>query len=78
MSPELTAAIELLTTTRGDLDLAAVGLAVDGAEVAQELTKANPDSAQAVALRCLARRYVPAIAPVSNAKTSTEIPTPPG
>ena len=78
MSPELTAAIELLTTTRGDLDLAAVGMAVDGDEVAQELIKANPDSAQAVALRCLAKRYVPAIAPVTDFELNTETPTPPG
>ena len=55
-------AIEMMVSAAGDLDLIARGLPVDGAEVAAALDAADSDSAEAVALRLLAK-YNPAAQP---------------
>ena len=54
MSEELENAIQVLTTSFCDLRLVAQGLRVDPEEVAQELEKATPDTAEYVALGILA------------------------
>ena len=54
-------AIETLTTTYGDLEAIARSLQVDAAAVHQALLAADPDSAQGVALRLLAK-YNPVMA----------------
>lgn len=48
-------ALDELTSTYKDLDLVARGLQVDGQEVADALADAEPDSAEAVALKFLAK-----------------------
>lgn len=55
MSEQLTAALEVLTSTYQDLDTIARGLVVDAAEVAQALSSTEADSAEGVALRVLAK-----------------------
>ena len=55
MSEQLTAALEVLTSTYQDLDTIARGLVVDAAEVAQALSSTESDSAEGVALRVLAK-----------------------
>lgn len=52
---ELQDALDELTSTYKDLDLVARGLQVDGQEVADALAEAEPDSAEAVALKVLAK-----------------------
>ena len=52
---KLSEAIELLTTTYQSLDSVASGLSVDAKEVADALAKADPDSAEYVALQALAK-----------------------
>jgi len=52
---KLTEAIEILTTTYQSLDSVALGLPVDAKEVNEALKKANPDSAEYVALEALAK-----------------------
>ena len=52
---KLSEAIELLTSTYQSLDAVALGLPVDAKEVADALAKANPDSAEYVALKALAK-----------------------
>ena len=61
MSEQLTAALEVLTSTYQDLDTIARGLVVDAAEVAQALSSTESDSAEGVALRVLAKHnpYIP-------------------
>jgi len=54
-------ALESLTTATGDLDLIARFLVVDAKEVAKALLTTEPDSAEGVALRLLAK-YNPAAA----------------
>jgi len=54
MSEELQAAIFALTETYQSLHLVARGLRVDAAEVAEELAKATPDTAEHIALTVLA------------------------
>lgn len=51
----LSEAIELLTTTYQSLDSVASGLQVDAKEVNEALNKADPDSAEYVALKVLAK-----------------------
>lgn len=53
MSEELENAIQVLTASFSDLKLVARGLRVDPAEVAEELSKATPDTAEYVALGIL-------------------------
>ena len=48
---KLSEAIEILTSTSQSLDAVALSLPVDSKEVADALTKANPDSAEYVALQ---------------------------
>lgn len=55
MSEQLTAALEVLTSTYQDLDTIARGLVVDAAEVAKALSSTESDSAEGVALRVLAK-----------------------
>lgn len=59
---ELQAALDELTSTYKDLDSVARGLQVNGKEVADALAEAESDSAEAVALRVLAKYnpYTPA------------------
>lgn len=52
---KLTEALELLTTTYQSLDSVAMGLSVDAKEVNDALKKANPDSAEYVALEVLTK-----------------------
>ena len=52
---KLLEAIEILTSTYQSLDAVASGLPVDAKEVADALAKANPDSAEYVALKALAK-----------------------
>lgn len=52
---ELQDALDELTSTYKDLDLVARGLQVNAEEVADALADADPDSAEAVALRVLAK-----------------------
>jgi hypothetical protein len=52
---KLSEAIELLTSTYQSLDKIALGLPVDAKEIADALTKADPDSAEYVALQALAK-----------------------
>lgn len=52
---KLSEAIEVLTTTYQSLDSVASGLPVDAKEVADALAKADPDSAEYVALQALAK-----------------------
>lgn len=65
-------AIEMLTTTYGDLDSTARSLQVDAAAVHQALITADPDSAQGVALRLLAK-YNPVISVTLAAPTDGHI-----
>ena len=53
MSEELENAIQVLTQSFSDLRLVARGLKVDPEEVAKELAKAEPDTAEYVALGIL-------------------------
>lgn len=48
-------AVKELTSTYGDLDIIARSLQVDAAEVDAALAAAEPDSAEGVALRALAK-----------------------
>jgi hypothetical protein len=50
---KLSEAIELLTSTYQSLDSVASGLPVDAKEVNEALKKADPDSAEYVALKAL-------------------------
>ena len=61
----LAAAIELLSSTYQSLDIAAQGCPVDASEVDAALQAAEPDSVEAVCLRCLAKYnpYTPAAKP---------------
>jgi len=52
---KLSEAIELLTSTYQSLDSVASNLPVDAKEVNEALNKANPDSAEYVALQALAK-----------------------
>lgn len=52
---ELQAALDELTSTYKDLDSVAKGLQVNAKEVADALAETNPDSAEGVALRVLAK-----------------------
>lgn len=52
---KLSEAIELLTSTYQSLDTVAMGLPVDAKEINDALNKANPDSAEYVALQALAK-----------------------
>ena len=52
---QLSEAIEILTSTYQSLDSVALGLPVDAKEVNDALAKANPDSAEFVALQALAK-----------------------
>jgi hypothetical protein len=52
---KITEALEILTTTYQSLDAVAMGLEVDAKEVADALAKANPDSAEYIALQVLAK-----------------------
>lgn len=52
---KLSEAVELLTSTYQSLDSVALGLPVDAKEVNEALNKANPDSAEYVALQVLAK-----------------------
>jgi len=52
---KLSEAIELLTTTYQSLDSVASGLPVDAKEINDALAKADPDSAEYVALQALAK-----------------------
>ena len=52
---KLSEAIELLTSTYQSLDSVASGLPVDAKEVNDALAKADPDSAEYVALQALAK-----------------------
>jgi len=54
---KLSEAIELLTSTYQSIDAVALGLPVDAKEVADALIKANPDSAEYVALQALAKHH---------------------
>jgi hypothetical protein len=71
MSEQLTAALEVLTSTYQDLDTIARGLIVDAAEVAQALSSTEADSAEGVALRVLAK-YNPYTAPTRYTPSSEE------
>lgn len=55
MSDELKAAIELLTSSYGDLRLVAQGIHVDQEEVHEALAEAEPDTPEFVALTILAK-----------------------
>lgn len=52
---KLTDALEILTTTYQSLDSVALTLPVDSKEVNDALKKADPDSAEYVALQALAK-----------------------
>jgi hypothetical protein len=52
---KLLEAIEILTSTYQSIDAVALSLPVDAKEVADALAKANPDSAEYVALQALAK-----------------------
>lgn len=52
---KLSEAIEALTSTYQSLDSVASGLPVDAKEVNEALNKADPDSAEYVALQALAK-----------------------
>ena len=52
---KLSEAMEILTSTYQSLDTVALGLPVDPKEVADALAKADPDSAEYVALQALAK-----------------------
>lgn len=52
---QLSEALETLTSTYQSLDAVAIGLPVDAKEVNDALAKANPDSAEYVALQVLAK-----------------------
>jgi hypothetical protein len=54
---KLSDAVELLTSTYQSIDAVALGLPVDAKEVADALAKANPDSAEYVALQALAKHH---------------------
>lgn len=54
-SPSLEVAIEMLVTTYSSLDSVAQALMVNPQEVADALAKANPDTAEYVALQALAK-----------------------
>lgn len=54
---KLSEAIELLTSTYQSLDTVALGLPVDAKEINDALNKANPDSAEYVALQVLAKHH---------------------
>lgn len=62
-------AVEQMVSAMGDLELIARGLPVDGAEVAAALSACEQDSAEAVALRLLAK-YNPAPAKKPTTKES--------
>ena len=66
-------AVEILTSTYQSLEIVAMGLAVDAAEVDSALAAAEPDSAEGVALRVLAK-YNPYTKPTikSNAKNTEQ------
>jgi hypothetical protein len=53
MSDELENAIQVLTTSFSDLRMVARGLRVNPEEVAEELVKATPDTAEFVVLNIL-------------------------
>jgi hypothetical protein len=57
MTEELETALAALTSTYQDLHLIARGLKVDAEEVAEELAKATPDTAEFVALEVLAKYH---------------------
>ena len=57
MSEELENALAVLTSTYQDLHLVARGLKVDAEEVAEELSKATPDTAEFVALEVLSKYH---------------------
>ena len=59
-----------LTTARGDLEIIARSLPVDAAEVNVALAAAEPDSAEGVALRLLAK-YNPFVPPLKVSKKSS-------
>jgi hypothetical protein len=63
-------AVQTLTTIRGDLEIIARSSPVDAAEVDAALTAANPDSAEGVALRLLAK-YNPFVPPAKVIKNSS-------
>ncbi len=52
---KLSDAVKLLTSTYQSLETVALGLPVDAKEVADALLKADPDSAEYVALQVLAK-----------------------
>jgi hypothetical protein len=52
---KLLEAIEILTSTYQSIDAVALSLPVDAKEVNEALNKANPDSAEYVALQALAK-----------------------
>ena len=62
------AAIKLLGSTYQSLDLVAQGCPVDAAEVYAALQVADPDSVEAICLRCLAK-YNPYTPPAPAPKT---------
>ena len=62
-------AIKELASTYGDLDVIARSLQVDAAEVDAALATTEPDTAEGVALRFLAK-YNPYTAPIKASKTA--------
>ena len=64
-------ALEELTTTYQSLDLVAQGLVVDAKEVSDALSKADPDTAEFVALSVLSKYnpYTPQKKTAKNADT---------
>ena len=62
-------AIKELASTYGDLDVIARSLQVDAAEVDAALATTEPDTAEGVALRFLAK-YNPYTAPAKASKTA--------
>ena len=63
-------AVAMLTSAQADLDLIARGLPVDAAEVAEMMTIADEDSAEMVALKCLAKYNPTPQATITNANNT--------
>jgi hypothetical protein len=70
-------ALDILTSTYQSLDAVALGLPVDAKEVSDELAKANPDSAEFVALTVLAKYnpYVKQDIPQPKLKVKQDVST---
>jgi hypothetical protein len=61
-------AVQLLMAVQGDLALAARGMEVDQAELAEAIADADADSAEAVAMRYLVKPQAAALVPDPDPK----------